>query len=203
MSGGKGYQGFRESHFDSRKALKELKEEHPHLQKAAYEARHGLQNLEREMDKNVKMLDIQNDMLGGIVLLLKRKNIFTDDELDQAVADYKKEKQEMQENWYRSRAGYTAPVEQAIGRCLVGCEIKIFNKGKVFYHREKQFFYTQSPLFYPGLDKQLEGVKVGEEKKFTLTDLLLDPNNKDSPRGDLDFEIKVFSIHAKAEKDDE
>lgn len=146
-------------------------DEHPEMQRAAYEAKYSANQLEKLYNHLYMMTMSLNDMTCGLVECLKKKGMITTEELDQGMTEYveQRKKQEIEvrieQLGFKDKDEVVSPNDS-----LVFVKLGIlFNDTFLPTYPKDLFFVTGRTYIYPGLEEQLVGLKIGDKKKFELT----------------------------------
>lgn len=197
---GKGYKGYQDKTLKTKQIIKNIKDEHPQMQKAAYEAKYASQQLEKLYNQLYDMVNSLNDIVCGLVDNLVEKGTISNKSLDHHIESYVKRKIKEVEDLKVKSLGYGETGEVVEKDSLVLVNLHVFQNNEIVKsYPQKMYLMMGKTYLYPGLEGMVEEMKVGDTKKF---DLIMPENIpvKEIRGVNLSFKVEVLDIRKKSKE---
>jgi len=166
----KGYNKFAQTQSKTKQKINEILEEYPQMQKSAYEAKYAANQLEKLFNTLYTLTMGLGDVVGGLKRCLLNKGIIEQEDLNHQTDLYIKERHIDELEYKINQLGFGPKIEevQAEGSLVLVQFGWGLEEAKELKQEKPYFFITGKVYLYPGFEEQLVGMKVNEEKEFTL-----------------------------------
>lgn len=200
MKGKGGFSQYKDNQRKVKHMVKEIVNEHPQIQKAAYEAKYSAQQLEKLFSNLYDFCMSLSDIVGGLVTVLEEKGTFNREDFDRCIEHTVEQKKVGVYDLKVRSLGWGDPIEVVGDHCLVLVKIGVSLDNKMLDTYPKDLFLITSKTYlFPGLEDQLVGMKKKEKNVFSLV-MPKQMQVVEIQGKELHFDVEILDVRGRVKK---